>query len=414
MKFLILSYHFPPHPTVGSRRWAKFAKYLARMGHEVSVITSRAPRGSSSPWDGDVEAGLKVRRVPPRYPRILDTEPETFFQKAWYKVCLAALRGVCSGNPYDRALFWEKPIRRAFSDMLRDEGPPDVILANGPPFRVLWYATRLKQLSPRSKVLCDFRDPWTWWGNMGYATLGRTCKAAELRLERDAVVAADFLSTPAEDILENLAHRYPDSATKISLLPHGFDPVAIQPNSIRPRSSPPRRFIYYGSLYPGTEPAVRTLIGRLSGGPARSELDVYSFTRKYEEIFHEADPERLVVRLHSPIPEREILSRLESYDAAVHFTFPGVEHFVSTKYLEIIRMRLPILLIGPAGKASRFIVDNRLGLHVSTEDPDRVILRWLAGEIDLRYNDRYDTAPFSFERLTEKLVSLVGAGPSRR
>jgi hypothetical protein len=36
---LVIAYKFPPYAGVGGFRWAKLSKYLARLGHEVHVVT---------------------------------------------------------------------------------------------------------------------------------------------------------------------------------------------------------------------------------------------------------------------------------------------------------------------------------------------------------------------------------------
>ena len=41
---LVIAYKFPPYAGVGGFRWAKLSKYLARLGHEVHVVTV--------PWRG--------------------------------------------------------------------------------------------------------------------------------------------------------------------------------------------------------------------------------------------------------------------------------------------------------------------------------------------------------------------------
>lgn len=38
-KILLIAYKFPPYDGVASLRWAKMSKYLAKLGHEIHVLT---------------------------------------------------------------------------------------------------------------------------------------------------------------------------------------------------------------------------------------------------------------------------------------------------------------------------------------------------------------------------------------
>ena len=49
MKILIVSYYFAPQNLIGAVRPTKLAKYLARMGHEVTVICGAGRDGRIDP-----------------------------------------------------------------------------------------------------------------------------------------------------------------------------------------------------------------------------------------------------------------------------------------------------------------------------------------------------------------------------
>ena len=49
MKILIVSYYFAPQNLIGAVRPTKLAKYLARMGHEVTVICGAGRDGKIDP-----------------------------------------------------------------------------------------------------------------------------------------------------------------------------------------------------------------------------------------------------------------------------------------------------------------------------------------------------------------------------
>src|SRR5437879_3841503 len=41
-RILVISYPYPPMPTVGANRWLAITKYLRRRGHHVDVLTTSA------------------------------------------------------------------------------------------------------------------------------------------------------------------------------------------------------------------------------------------------------------------------------------------------------------------------------------------------------------------------------------
>jgi len=400
MNLLILSYHFPPHPTVGSRRWAKFAKFFARMGHRVTVITSQAPKGSISPWDDDIQEGITVHRLPYRYPRILDSHPKTFFEKLCYKIVLFLLEHGISGTPYDRAIFWKSVLMKELRKVIQKEGLPDFIFANGPPFRLLYYTGMIKKLYPTVKIAIDFRDPWTWWYNMGYPYLNSKDRKAEEKMESFAVQSADQIITPCEEIQKKLAVRYPEFKSKIEVIPHGFDPDKVTSEERRTTHSPPHKLIYFGTLYVGIDRLFYSLTSVLDQFPNPVTLDLYVSRKKY--FFSSSRVQYL-----SPVSEKVLFEKICGYDLVVLFLFQGVEDFLGTKLFEVIHSRTPILLLGPSGKVSQFIVENDLGFHIRTEDIEAELPKILSGQKVLKYNNRFDTSPYSFESLTKQLLQTV-------
>jgi glycosyltransferase involved in cell wall biosynthesis len=406
MKLLIISYYFPPHPTVGSRRWTKFAKYFSRMGHQVDVIASAAPSGARSSWDEDIDPAVNIDRISARYPLVLDSVPQTYFSKAIYRFALLLIRYFSRGTPFDRAIFWKKPLMAAIERYAALKGSPDLIFASGPPFRVLYYATQLKKRFPNVKVVCDFRDPWTWWYNLGYPTLKISDRRTEEQMEAEVLKSADCVLAAAEPIEKHLKTKYELFKRKIILVPHGFDPAVIPVQRKASPASAPRRLIYFGTLYPFLENSI-TALTTVLGLEKNVTLDMFAFSKNYEQIFRKFDPTSLLIQYKEPLPEKELFLKLVTYDLVLFFNFPSAENNISTKFHEVIHCRVPILLIGPDGEAAKFVTENRLGFHVKESDIENDLPKIFKGEITLFYNDQFDTSSFSFDLLAEKLLKNV-------
>ena len=69
-RVIILCYGFPPNTGIGGRRWAKFAKYLAKKSWQVEVVCKKNTSAKISTWENDV-AQENIRRhfIKSNYPK---------------------------------------------------------------------------------------------------------------------------------------------------------------------------------------------------------------------------------------------------------------------------------------------------------------------------------------------------------
>src|SRR5262245_28928612 len=93
-RILVVSYTFPPMPTVGGNRWLAMSKYLRRAGYEVEILTTSA--FGSLPGDHDesvhratdlvgatwLRRALRRPQIPkPGEPAVDDTPPPALVTK---------------------------------------------------------------------------------------------------------------------------------------------------------------------------------------------------------------------------------------------------------------------------------------------------------------------------------------------
>jgi hypothetical protein len=406
---LIASYFFPPHPTVAARRWVKFAKYLQRDGVRVTVLTSRAPKGAVSSWDSDL-AGLEVVRIPGRYPRILDRTPKTITEKAHYKLAAWTLRRIVRGTIYDRTVFWRQAFLKAAARII-EEKEIDTLVANGPPFRFLTYCLELRSIYPHLRVVCDFRDPWTWWHNYGYPHLSAADMRFEEYLEAKVVREADLITVPYEIMKDHLVRKYPDRGDFIDILPHAYDPDEVPLDAARTPRSRILKLVCYGTLYRGLDTTMKNLEAAIRKHAPRVTLDVFTDSGNYSSMFDNL-VSRGLVHIFRPVRGKDLFLRFGTYDFVLTFNFPGHENFLCTKYPEIIQTRTPILLIGEHGTVAEFITENSLGLCVTASGLGDLIEKLLHDPQYFRYNAAFNTAPFAFPAVTgqlERMLSFAGA-----
>src|SRR6266571_3575747 len=73
-RLLVISYHFPPDGSVGGLRWAGIAKYLARLGWDVCVLTAAPPPRRNGADGVQVECCTPVRTINDYYRLLLRTD----------------------------------------------------------------------------------------------------------------------------------------------------------------------------------------------------------------------------------------------------------------------------------------------------------------------------------------------------
>ena len=141
----IVCYTFPPSPGIGGRRWIKHAKYLARQGHDITVVAAKASdQSSSSPWDDDLKYIKRVIYLPRCYPKQMTVAPHSLLDRILYRAYETIFSILKDGSIYDRALFWRRALYKVLIPKLESH-EVDVICATGAPFRLLSYIADLKK-----------------------------------------------------------------------------------------------------------------------------------------------------------------------------------------------------------------------------------------------------------------------------
>src|SRR5688572_7987438 len=64
-RVMLVSYHFPPDPTIGARRWERLAPFLIAQGWGLDVITCAPPPDADMRRLQALPAGVRVFGVPP-------------------------------------------------------------------------------------------------------------------------------------------------------------------------------------------------------------------------------------------------------------------------------------------------------------------------------------------------------------
>ncbi len=221
-KVLIVAYKFPPMGNIGTRRWAKFSKYLALSGYEVFVLARKYPYKDLVNWNHDVKhENIKISYFEDSYPTKCLKTNKTFLEKVFCKVVtifrnkILNKLDIADNNSDD---FFEKA-----NKLIRENSIKNLIVT-GPPHSFLYSAAILKSENPFLNMIVDYRDPWNY--NLTYtlkALSSFKAKESSLKKETEVVKLSNQILCVTEDMTKNLQNLYPESANKINTIYNGYD-----------------------------------------------------------------------------------------------------------------------------------------------------------------------------------------------
>lgn len=416
---LLVSYTFPPYKGIGGRRWAKFAKALARRGHPVHVIHSAgADSLKGSLWTADVEhPNIITHPLPQRYPTVLFKRPlTTFTEKVMYRFWCAVLPLITRGNWLDKTARWERPFLARCEQLIREHGIRNMVVS-GAPFALMAYACRLRERFPDLNLIGDLRDPWTWGHYYGSGMLSPRKRAEEKAQEARVARAFNKLISPAPDIIAHLRNTYGGDPSRYVHVPHAIDPEEMG-GAPAPRNDGEFRMIYAGSMYGALEAEayfeeVLNAFTRLRTiDPQRAAntfFDLYITGHGVEAYERKVAARGLQqhIRFHAPLPAKEIFPLIAAADLVVIFIPTANKDFLGTKFNEIFYLRRPVLHVGVEGRVSRTITERQLGASLQVDQLAAELPRIVTGERTIVIDPNADLSEHMLEHITDTLVRSV-------
>jgi glycosyltransferase involved in cell wall biosynthesis len=370
-RLLVITYHFPPDGAIGGQRWAGLAKYLARLGWEVHVITASAaepqhaipgvqrhvhrPRRTLN--DVYLAAAGRFKQPSSRDRRLVPDNSDRPRAFSLLRPVVAARRilGRSMSLP-DCGRGWVGRATVAARALLR-ERKFDVVITSGPPHSV-HFAGLLATLGRDAQFWVDMRDPWSL--------------AHEMNAPDDWFVRAErFLLRRLEGLVFPHAARVivntREFASALRLVEPGLDVVCF-PNGIDLEQLPPRdvsaveqgSIAYVGTLYSGRNlssvcVAMRRLLSDRPEAAATLRLNVAGpmesvHQRRMEEDIAAADLAS-VVNLHGVLPRAQALELLNRSHLALVLAQDQPMQ-VPAKLYECVGLGIPTLVIAEATSAA--------------------------------------------------------------
>jgi glycosyltransferase involved in cell wall biosynthesis len=351
-RVLVLAYYFPPIGGAGVQRTLKFVKYLAELGWDATVVSTR-----SRVYGARDESLLAEVPRTTRVTRTVAFPLARYLSYALYRLRLMRLRSYVLWP--DGGLGW---LPFAFLAGLRAvrRDRPEVLFSTSAPYGGHLVALLLARMTGLPWV-ADFRDEWA--ANPYLADQPRLLKALSARAERaitrnatKVLVAADYFR------LGGAPHGDPRRTEIVN----GVDEADFAQISTGPA---PDRFVlaHVGSVYEirDPSPALR-LLARLAedGVVDRDRIEVRLVGNVWIPGF--VPPPGIEVTMTGYVDHARAIQEMGTASVLLLYIAPG-DLAPSGKLFEYLASGRPVLCLAPeANLASRLVVEWEAG---SVADP---------------------------------------------
>lgn len=417
-RLLLITFHYPPRPTIGSIRPGALAKYLPQFGWEVVVVTpggQNGPRPSARVIETAYEDVLKKwkRRIPGLdQDKPLQAQLKVQATKPREKNSLGrTVNFVKSLLVYpDDTKGW---VPLAVEAIKKIDFPIDAVLSTAPPI-----TTHLIAVEARQKFGCpwiaDFRDLWaTNLDNPHEAIL----HPWDRRLEKNCLRSADALVTVSRPWADRLHDLYPKKS--VHVITNGFDP-----DDFAGYSTPVSRnfsISYTGQLYAGKRDptalfeVVHELIAEGIVDRRRMQIRFYGPIESWLQPLIERYGLDGVVEVHGSIGRSEALQRQQESQLLLLLGWANPQETGqhTGKLFEYFGARRPILAVGGVpGVLTETLEETGAGIHALSKPQLRQFLIDAyqefreRGEVRFRGNDAA-LMKYTHQAMAESFATLL-------
>ena len=403
---LFVCHFFPPSTSAGVHRPVSMAKYLRRMGHTVTVMTTSASGSTPADAADDVVRTYDLQLLQARLrggshaTGIL--ESDTYSNKPHplsYVLVPEAL-----------AAAWA-PFAVARAVRLARERRFDCVVTTSPPesAHLVGYA-----LSRRLGIpwVADVRDGWIFesyrppWPTRAQAQLDEA-------LERRLMRTADVVTSVAPSIVDDFRERVGANAR---LVPNGWDPELDEGADGAGGLLDPDRvsIVHTGRMaVVGRDPAplVHALGGLAEREPdlaARLELVFAGSVTPDEQELLRSVPAPAKVTALGNLPRHRALALQREADGLLLLTAGTRQQEVTGKLFEYLGARRPIIALANRNDAARIIDETASGIVVPPGDPEAALAalrRLAAGEVPAPAAGA--VASYSYPGVAEQMAAAI-------
>src|SRR5690554_49991 len=381
-KVLVITYYWPPSGGAGVQRWLKLTKYLARLGHEVHVLSVDPEKASYMHIDRslseDIHPNVKVHLSDSfepinMYSRMVGKKnvPTAGYsnvdEQHWKQKIVSGIRS----NLFipDPRIGWKNHAYKKAMEIIASENIENVITTS-PPHSTQLIGLKLKRkLKDKINWIVDFRDPWT---DIYYYPLLQHSKLSHsinLKLERQVIEESDQIITVGEGFKESFLSKTKNvSPNKFEIISNAFDPDDFK---MKDEVHPDKDVFlasYIGTVSDKYEPDVFfEALGQLAVDFPNAPIH-FKATGVVSERLQELIVSHLgdKASFHPPVPhEKAVHAMLKSH--VLLLITPGIEGTIPGKTFEYLASGRRIVSIGKGDSAKAIVKCNAGAAFERTE-----------------------------------------------
>jgi glycosyltransferase involved in cell wall biosynthesis len=413
LNLLLVAYFYPPCRDTGAHRPAAMAKWLRRLGHRVTVLTTSAYGEGDPTAEAGVVRSADLQRLRARLHG--RDRVDALFDSDTYSGRPHVLSRLVVPEPLVAA--WA-PFARRDAIRLNARERFDCVITSSPPESVHLVGRVLQRRGV--PWVADLRDGWTFEPIRPEFPTAIQRRLDE-RLERRWLGAADAVvcvSRPAADDLRARLGLDPE------LIPNGWDPDLAGDRAATDAANrlldPERTSLVYTGRFGsyGRDPsALMRALGVLAREhpkvAAKLELVVAGPLTEEEAALMRSDvsPARIVIAGTLARPDALALQR--AADALLLLASARRTQLLNFKLFEYLAAGPPILALAAGTEAGRVVAEAG-GEAVPADDPDAIVealRRLVAGE--LRPSDPAARERYSYPHVAERMAAVAQQAVSR-
>lgn len=356
MRFLIITYYWPPAGGPGVQRWLKTSLALKDSGHHVEILTVD-PRYATYPVQ-DVSmlqevSDMTVHTTQARdwfglYQKLTRRKEvpfSGFANQAGRPGPIQRLSRFIRGNFFlpDPRRGWNRYAIAKAKSLLK-ESSYDVVVTTSPPHSTHLIGLALKQ-QLNITWWADFRDPWTdiYYYDQFYPTAW--ARRLDAQLERNVIDGADRVIAVSADLKRMLAQKIGDDRKFIEM-PNGYDPADFDMTAPKPQND------VFTLVYTGTLSLV------------------YPVETMYQALERTLDHGVALKLQMAGRPAKECIDRLDQMAGQyAHFEFESLGYLAHSESVKLLQNADALLLLIPELPNNKGILTGKLFEYIGSGRP---------------------------------------------